>query len=319
MLMQLSIIIPAYNAEKYLDECLASCYRQEMMECDYELIIINDGSTDGTLAKAQEWAAGHSNIKVISQENRGLSRSRNAGIEASKGSYVMFLDSDDQLAENSIVRILTKCRKDNLDMLRICAADILDGQIKRRFLFKDTDIAPGRMLLKGKFQVCAPFAVYKREFLIKNSLRFYPGIYHEDNLFTPVAYYLAEKVGTWNRICYLVRQTPGSITRSSNPKRSTDLLKVVELLEQYSSEKVELRYRKYFDKQMSDCLNVCFKNACGLKSEEKTKVVDIIYEHREVFRHFIRSSAITHKIEGVLLRLFPRQMLSIYKILNSLR
>ena len=319
MLMQLSIIIPAYNAEKYLDECLASCYRQEMSECDYELIIINDGSTDGTLEKAQEWSASHSNIKIISQENKGLSRSRNAGIEASQGDYVMFLDSDDQLADNSIARILAKCRKDNLDMLRICAADIIDGQIMRRFLFKDTSIAPGRMLLKGKFQVCAPFAAYKREFLIKNSLGFYPGIYHEDNLFTPVAYYLAEKVGTWNHICYLVRQTPGSITRMSNPKRSTDLLMVVELLEKFSSEKVESRYRKYFDKQMSDCLNVCFKNACGLDADEQKKIVETIYEQRGIFRHFTRSSAITHKIEGAFLRLFPRRMLAIYKTLNSLR
>ena len=319
MLMQLSIIIPAYNAEKYLDECLASCYRQEMSECDYELIIINDGSTDGTLAKVQEWAGKHSNIKIISQENKGLSISRNAGVEAAQGDYLMFLDSDDQLVENSLVRILTKCRKDDLDMLRICAADVINGQSKRRFIFKDTDIAPGRELLKGKFQVCAPFAAYKREFLIKNSLGFYPGIYHEDNFFTPVAYYLAEKVGTWNRICYLVRQTPGSITRSSNPKRSTDLLKVIELLEQFSSEKVEARYRKHFDKQISDCLNVCFKNACGLKTDEKKKIVDLIYRQREIFRHFTHSSAMTHKIEGAFLRLFPRRMLTIYKTLNRLR
>jgi glycosyltransferase involved in cell wall biosynthesis len=317
--MLLSIIIPAYNAENYLDECLASCFHQGMQDCDYELIIINDGSSDGTLAKAQEWAAGHSNIKIISQENKGLSLSRNSGIEASKGDYIMFLDSDDKLVEDSLVRILTKCRKNDLDMLRICAADMIDGHNRRRFIFKDTDIAPGRDLLKDKFQVCAPFAAYKREFLIKNSLRFYPGIYHEDNLFTPTAYYLAEKVGTWNRICYLVRQTPGSITRSSNYKRSTDILKVIEQLEKFSSEMVEDRYRKYFDKQISDCLNVCFKNACGLETAEKKKVVNILYEQRATFIHFTKSPAITHKIEGTLLRLFPRQMLSIYKILNSLR
>ena len=317
--MQLSIIIPAYNAEKYLDECLASCYRQEMSECDYELIIINDGSTDETLAKAQKWAAKHSNIRIISQENKGLSQARNAGIEASQGDYIMFLDSDDRLVDNSLEGILTKCRKDNLDMLRICAADVIDGQIKQRFIYKDTSIAPGRELLKGKFQVCAPFAAYKREFLIKNSLRFYPGIYHEDNLFTPVAYYLAEKVGSWNRICYLVRQTPGSITRSSNPKRSTDLLKVIDLLEIFSSEKVDQRYRKHFDKQMSDCLNVCFKNACGLEIGEQKKIVETIYEQRAIFTHFTCSSAITHNIEGALLRLFPKRMLSIYKILNSIR
>jgi hypothetical protein len=231
----------------------------------------------------------------------------------------MFLDSDDKLVEDSLVRILTKCRKNDLDMLRICAADMIDGHNRRRFIFKDTDIAPGRDLLKDKFQVCAPFAAYKREFLIKNSLRFYPGIYHEDNLFTPTAYYLAEKVGTWNRICYLVRQTPGSITRSSNYKRSTDILKVIEQLEKFSSEMVEDRYRKYFDKQISDCLNVCFKNACGLETAEKKKIVNILYEQRATFIHFTKSPAITHKIEGTLLRLFPRQMLSIYKILNSLR
>lgn len=317
--MLISIIIPAYNAENYLDECLASCFRQDIGTDDYEVIIINDGSTDRTQDIARKWAQDHGNIKIISQHNKGLSEARNAGIAEAEGDYVMFLDSDDKLVEDSLMRILTKCRKNDLDMLRICAADMIDGHNRRRFIFKDTDIAPGRDLLKDKFQVCAPFAAYKREFLIKNSLRFYPGIYHEDNLFTPTAYYLAEKVGTWNRICYLVRQTPGSITRSSNHKRSTDILKVIEQLEKFSSEMVEDRYRKYFDKQISDCLNVCFKNACGLETAEKKKIVNILYEQRATFIHFTKSPAITHKIEGTLLRLFPRQMLSIYKILNSLR
>lgn len=314
--MLISIIIPAYNAEKYLDGCLSSCYRQDLPVDDYEIIIINDGSTDKTLSLAQKWASDYSNIRIISQKNKGLSEARNAGIDNAEGDYIMFLDSDDHIADNCLSWIVRNCRENKLDMYRICAANVIEGKAVRRFTYGITEISKGCELLKGKFQVCAPFAVYSKDFLLKNSLRFYPGIFHEDNLFTPIAYYMAEKVGTSNDIVYYVRQTPDSITRSANPKRSTDMLKVAGLLDEYASRNVAAGYRKYFEKQIADCLNGCFRNTCNLNDDDRKNMEATLYENRSLLRHFLRSSALTHKIEGLLLTMFPRHILSIYKMLD---
>ena len=314
--MLLSIIIPAYNAEKYLDECLESCFRQDMPIGDYEVIIINDGSADKTLEVAERWASEHSSIRIISQTNKGLSMARNAGIENARGRYLMFLDSDDRIAENCLGKIAQICSESAPDMLRICAANVIDGQAVRRFTYHHAGMMTGREALRYNFQVCAPFAIYSRDFLKKNNLHFCPGIYHEDNLFTPIAYYLAEKMVTCNDVVYFVRQTPGSITRTANLKRSKDLLTVAGMLDEFASAHVEKSYRKYFDKQIADCLNVCLKNAGSLKDDQQSSIVREILGRREIFRHFLKSSAATHKIEGLLLTAFPKHMLGIYRMLD---
>ena len=83
--MKISIIIPAYNVEKYLDECLSSCFRQDIPASAYEVIIVNDGSVDTTLQIAEQWKERHENIKVISQSNKGLSEARNMGMQSAEG------------------------------------------------------------------------------------------------------------------------------------------------------------------------------------------------------------------------------------------
>ena len=316
--MLISIIIPAYNAEKYLDDCLSSCYRQDVLIDDYEIILINDGSTDRTLDIAKKWASDHGNIRIISQENKGLSEARNIGIANAEGEYIMFIDSDDWIADNCFRHITSTCKEYNLDMYRFSAANVINGEAKRRFTYKMTDISTGCGLLKDNFQVCAPFSIYSRDFLIKNSLKFYPGVFHEDNLFTPMAYYMAGKVGTTNDIIYFVRQTPGSITRSTNPKKSHDLLKIICLLEEFIDKSVKAEYKKYFHKQISDCLNVCFRNMLELPAKAKSELKEKIRKGR-VLRHLLLSSSISHKIEGVLISICPCLMLNTFKVLDKLR
>ena len=96
-MIQLSIVIPIYNVEKYLYTCLLSIMTQDIPLTDYEVILINDGSSDGSLVIAERFAAQYSNIRLISQENRGLSGARNRGIEEAQGEYIWFIDSDDYI------------------------------------------------------------------------------------------------------------------------------------------------------------------------------------------------------------------------------
>ena len=101
-----SIIIPVYNVEQYLQDCLNSVVKQYYI--DYELICVNDGSTDGSLVVLEEYQQKYPQITIISQQNKGLSAARNAGIQAAKGDYLFFLDSDDWIEPNTLEMLARK-------------------------------------------------------------------------------------------------------------------------------------------------------------------------------------------------------------------
>ena len=114
----LSIIVPVYNVEKYLSKCLDSLLAQDIPFSDYEIIIINDGSTDKSLSIAESYSQSYSNIKVITQFNKGLGGARNTGIHASEGKYLFFVDSDDTINKNSLKSLLEFMESNKLEALR---------------------------------------------------------------------------------------------------------------------------------------------------------------------------------------------------------
>lgn len=103
--MIISIIIPAYNAEDFIDRCFASVYQTAPSEDQFEVIVVNDGSKDNTLALLNEHCKKHSNLKVLDQLNGGVSVARNHGISEAKGDYVLFLDADDELVEGALTKV----------------------------------------------------------------------------------------------------------------------------------------------------------------------------------------------------------------------
>lgn len=94
-MVKLSIIIPVYNVELYIEKCLQSCLSQDIPYDEYEIIVVNDGSPDGSLAIAESIAKTTTNMTIISQKNGGLSAARNTGMSVAKGEYIWFVDSDD--------------------------------------------------------------------------------------------------------------------------------------------------------------------------------------------------------------------------------
>lgn len=121
----LSVIVPVYNSEKYLARCLDSIVSQEGK---FEIIAINDGSTDKSLKILQEYAQKYSNIKIVNQSNQGVSASRNKGIEAGKGKYIIFVDSDDWLEEDAFERIEMTLKNDSPDILLTAYYDVYDRE-----------------------------------------------------------------------------------------------------------------------------------------------------------------------------------------------
>ena len=160
--LRLSIIIPMYNAATSIEKCLVSTQRQDIPTTDYEVIVINDGSTDGSLNIVTEIAKRYNNVRFYSQPNGGLSVARNAGLDHAKGDYIFFLDSDDWIAENCLKKIIMTCEENKLDMLRICAANVIDGVPIRRFSLKEGLVRDGIDSIDKSFTPCAPFQSRRR-------------------------------------------------------------------------------------------------------------------------------------------------------------
>lgn len=115
--MKLSIVLPIYNTESYLVRCLESVFHQDLSADAYELIAINDGSTDSCLSILRDYEKRHKNLVVIDQKNAGDSEARNRGLERARGTYLTFLDSDDAIEFNSLGSILHKAESEHLDIL----------------------------------------------------------------------------------------------------------------------------------------------------------------------------------------------------------
>ena len=125
---RISLIVPMYKVEAYLDRCLRSCLSQDIPEEDYEILAVDDQSPDASAAIAASIAASHPCIRVLRQGHAGLSAARNLGLRNACGRYVWFIDSDDRIEENCLGKILETAEKQDLDILRISAADVRGGK-----------------------------------------------------------------------------------------------------------------------------------------------------------------------------------------------
>ena len=116
--MLLSIILPIYNMEEYLTKCLDSILRQGLDDTEYEVILVNDGSTDSSQKICEEYIASHQNFRLINQKNGGVARARNTGINASTGKFIAFLDPDDYLLDNGLKIAFRKyADRDDIDVI----------------------------------------------------------------------------------------------------------------------------------------------------------------------------------------------------------
>lgn len=228
--MKFSIIIPVYNVEKYLRDCLNSVIFQSFT--DWEAICVDDGSTDTSLAILMEYEKKDNRIKIIHKGNKGLSSARNEGIKQAKGEYIVFLDSDDWISKQMLEIVSNEERGEDL----ICFSGIKyfesDMSYSPREHLAPVDNITGMeyfdkysMDLKELHFDCAVSRAYRREYLLDSGLWFKEGRLHEDFLFTPQACWYANRVKVIDECLYYYRIRPGSITTSPNIKGLFDYIK----------------------------------------------------------------------------------------------
>lgn len=222
MEISISVIIPIYNVQNYLEECLESVKKQTIID-RLEVLLVDDGSTDGSSKIAQRYAE-KCGFVYYSKENGGLSSARNYGLQHASGKYLYFLDSDDFLAPNAMETMLEVCEKYELDVLRVSAYTFIDGEseycwnhdgYKFHGVYNETYNAVS--ILKELIQnndtdyVSTWALMIKRDFLNDNCLKFIEGIKFEDNIFQLECFMLAHRIRLLNQPLYYRRYRRGSI------------------------------------------------------------------------------------------------------------
>lgn len=308
---KLSIVVTVYNTEPYLRRCLDSCVNQEQMsQVDYEIVIVNDGSPDNSVILIDEYVSRYSNVRCVTQANQGLSMARNNGLKAANGEYIWFVDSDDWISSEA-VRLIIEATRNLPDVIPVRA--INDGSEYERNVIP-VDAKDGKdIILRGKWDFCGPFYIYRKEFWKENKFSYYPGIYHEDAELTPRVIYAAQKVCVIDKVLYFVYQTPGSITRKPKEKRSYDCLLVAEHLNNFALQHInEPEIKKRFFHYASILFNNGLANMCHFNKDAWERYNDHLYEHREVFSCLSRS-LLKYRIEYVLFSAFSKRYMEIYR------
>lgn len=221
--MKYSIIIPVYNVVDYLERCVKSAVSQTYHEI--EIILVDDGSTDGSGDLSDQLKNQDKRIQVIHKSNGGLSDARNVGINTATGDYIIFLDSDDYIGDDLCHSLWTYITSLHHlpDIVTIHGSNIINGNVTRYFGYscKDHVCISGqsflkRELSKGDMNMTGCLSIYNRLFLNSNHLRFRKGLLHEDEEFTPRAFLLAENVSNSGILGYYYIYRNDSITNKKN-------------------------------------------------------------------------------------------------------
>lgn len=220
--IELSVIVPVYNVEDYLPKCLQSLDHQGLDAEDFEVILINDGSNDRSLRICEDFVKTHKNVRLLNQNNQGVAVARNKGIDAARGGYILFLDSDDFLADNGLKQIEEV-------ILQYPEAELIRYYSSYSFHQKDGNVkeidyqgsAEG-LLMSGGYPAFIWTYAYKKSFLDKNRIRFQRLRFSEDGLFIATVYlhnpYVVSTKANIYR--YVLRQDSAIGSRSKEKSRA---------------------------------------------------------------------------------------------------
>lgn len=259
-----SVIMPVYNVEKYLQEAIKSIIVQTYKE--WELILVDDGSTDKSAFICDEYAKEDDRIKVIHQKNGGLSAARNTGIECSKGEYLLFVDSDDYVVETALAELVNKAENEKSDIVLFEMSHINDEtrEITRYSEYVlNTAESVLELLNCDSYYAMACGYLIRKNVLITNKILFCKGILHEDELFTMQAMLNCRKISIIAKPLYFYRIRRNSIMKSSknlSHKGNSLLLIVMKMLEWYqnyekdsdSQKAIDIRIEQLFHRAMAD-------------------------------------------------------------------
>ena len=313
--MKLSIIVPVYNCERFLRSCLDSCLTEIHNRSDYEIIAVNDGSTDNSEDIICEYTSKYSRIRYIKQCNQGLSAARNAGMSLASGDYFWFVDADDTIMPGALAEVL--------NILDSFSGDFLSISYKKNGIGDTCGDMPvvnnGRkLLLTGNFQHMAQLYIVRKQFLIDNDLHFKIGIYHEDSEYTPRMLFFSGECLITNLPAYNYYTNPDSITMTVNPKKSYDCVQVGKSLYEFSlKNEMTEDLKKVYCQLVSLELNNALYNLFNFSKQQRRDFIAYFAEHRMLFSALKKSCVKKYQLEYYLFSFFPGMSFVFYSLLRK--
>lgn len=282
---KVSIILPVYNVEKYLEKCLDSLVNQTFK--DIEIIIINDGSTDNCKNIIDKYATKYNNlIKVITQKNQGLGAARNIGLKFATSDYIVFIDSDDYIQSNMVEEMYNKILQEQADVV-ICGNNVVNEQyelISKTFPNKYEVYDFNTQMIFGN--PCVWNKIIKKVLLDDDSLSFRNNVWYEDIDFSFKLFLKSKKTCILhkNLYNYLLRQ--GSIMNSNNLRKNLDLIDAFNEIIMYA--KRNNCFNKYYNEieflvinhlYISCIVRILMNN--NSSKNEKNELLNVIFEYMD--------------------------------------
>lgn len=322
MSILLSVIIPIYNVEEFVRSSLESILNQGIDESSCEIILVNDGSTDNSMAMIQDIVDAHANIRIINQENQGLSVTRNNGLSVAKGEYILMHDSDDLLIPGSLKPLLDKALETKADLV---VADFLKKSNEEIAELKLDEIVQPEIVVKEKLgkelfmEDLDPYTcyvwrtLYRKTFLIENSLSFVPGIFFQDIPFTHECFMKAKKsIRTTRKLNIYRVNRRGAATHSFSPHKAKSFSIAIAKtwkLRQLEGISSDMRYKLEEDMYISFRMMLYRTLYCVHNRADRNKIMDILNENtlKIFFTHSIKQRLFT-----ALVKWFPHLFINFY-------
>lgn len=329
---KLSFIVPVYNVNLYLQKCVETLIKQDFS--DYEIILVDDGSTDGSGAICDEYASPSFVqsltrsivIKVIHQENGGLSAARNAGLKTAQGKYICFVDSDDYWEANVLGGLMAQIEREQLDVLRfdhrnvrIKSAEVNELRNEReyevfepnktpRYIDAKTEVVDGETYLNSRMG----YACYAWQFIIHKDIVgvFLEGIHFEDVEWLPRMMLKAKRVNSTTKFVYNYLMRQGSITKTQGDKGKIrknikDSLLIIDRYKQYSEQYTECNWLKNMQSAMA--AGVLTNVALELYSERRGQYIKKLKDS-DVFPLSVADQGPTYTRRARIINLFGPQI-----------
>lgn len=248
---KISLIIPVYNTEQYLEDALQSVLAQTFT--DYEVIMVNDGSTDGSLAILKKYARKYDNFKLIDQNNCGRSKTRSAGVAASRGEYIAFLDSDDFLEPEFLAQLYKSAIENDADIACCNYYLYYDKSCKKIYMpftaktgVYSNEVALKKLILDTTFHFFMWNKLFRRHLFFDNEVIFFD-MYFEDVAICPQLFYYANKVSFVNRSLYYYRRHQGSVISQIDAPKTNDYIKSLGIIRNFLEQKnIYSKYKLVF-------------------------------------------------------------------------
>ena len=330
-----SIIVPIYNVEKYIEECILSIINQTFKKI--EIILVNDGANDKSMERIEKYIISDKRIKVINQLNSGLSVARNNGLKIATGKYILFVDSDDYIDKNMIKIMYNAAENENLDIV-MCGYNRIvnnviqnvDSPLKNDHIYCKEEIE--ELIYKAhesKFIWFVCRNLYRKKMLTENSIRFMEDIkFGEDSIFNLYAYYYAKRVMCVGKYLYNYRCNPNSLTQKKyKPYLYENIIKQVQAkLNFYKKFNLENKYKNDFNEYLlSHTLIMLINNLYNSKSDNKIDKIWGIIEQKNI-KMTIRNVSIKDIINfksstGVKIKilLFKINMIKVINLIYKIR